>query len=63
MNSGFFRLPGQKSLLQGFERPDVVVMDVTETPIERPQNRQKAYYSGKKRDIPSNVRLSLTATL
>ncbi|WP_148215810.1 IS5 family transposase [Acaryochloris marina] len=49
MNSGLFRLPGQKSLLQGFERPDVVVMDVTETPIERPQTRQKAYYSGKKK--------------
>lgn len=63
MNSGLFRLPGQKSLLQGFERPDVVVMDVTETPIERPQKGQKAYYSGKKRDIPSNARLSLSATL
>ncbi|ABW26189.1 hypothetical protein AM1_1151 [Acaryochloris marina MBIC11017] len=38
-------------------------MDVTETPIERPQKGQKAYYAGKKRDIPSNARLLLTATL
>ena len=63
MNSGLFRLPGKKHLLQGFERPDVVVMDVTETPIERPKKGQKAYYSGKKRGILSNARLSLTGTL
>lgn len=48
MNSGHFRLPGKKSLLRGFERPDVVVIDVTETPIERPSKGQKEYYSGKK---------------
>ena len=49
MGSGHFRLPGKKCLVQGFGRPDVVVIDVTETPIERPSKGQKEYYSGKKR--------------
>jgi DDE superfamily endonuclease/Helix-turn-helix of DDE superfamily endonuclease len=49
MNSGRFRLPGKKRLVQGFEHPDVVVIDVTETAIERPKKRQKQYYSGKKK--------------
>lgn len=44
-----FHLPGKKSLWQGFERPDVVVMDVTETPIERPKRRQRRFYSGKQK--------------
>lgn len=49
MRSGCFRLPGKKRLVQGFGRPAVVVMDVTETPIERPQCRQRRFYSGKKK--------------
>ena len=49
MRSGLFRLPGKKRLVQGFDRPDVVVMDVTETPIERPKRKQKHFYSGKKK--------------
>ena len=35
--------------MRGFGRPDVVVMDVTETPIERPKRKQKWFYSGKKK--------------
>jgi hypothetical protein len=49
MQSGRFRLPGKKQLLQGFGKPDVVVVDVTETPIERPKRRQRQFYSGKKK--------------
>jgi len=49
MHSGRFRLPGKKLLVQGFEHPEVVVIDVTETPIERPKVGQKQYYSGKKK--------------
>lgn len=50
MQSGQFRLPGKKRLLKGFgSRPEVVVMDVTETPIERPKRKQKRFYSGKKK--------------
>lgn len=56
MNSGHFRLPGKKHLLQGQELPDAVVIDVTETPIERPQKDQKDYYSGKKSNTPLNAR-------
>jgi len=49
MGSGKFRLAGKKRLVQGFGRPEVVVIDVTETPIERPQQRQRVFYSGKKK--------------
>lgn len=49
MGSGRFRLPGKKQLVRGFGNPSVVVMDVTETPIERPQRRQRQFYSGKKK--------------
>lgn len=49
MASGLFRLPGKKQLVRGFGRPDIVVMDVTETPIERPKRKQKGFYSGKKK--------------
>lgn len=49
MRSGRFRLPGKKRLVQGFGRPTVIILDVTETPIERPQQRQRQFYSGKKK--------------
>lgn len=49
MNSGRFRLPGKKQLMKGFGTPDVILIDVTETPIERPKKGQKQYYSGKKK--------------
>jgi hypothetical protein len=49
MKSGKFRLPGKKHLFKGFGRPEVVVMDVTETPIERPKRRQRQFYSGKQK--------------
>lgn len=49
MRSRQFRLPGKKQLVRGFGKPKVVVVDVTETPIERPKRRQRQYYSGKKK--------------
>ena len=49
IQSGRFRLPGKKDLLQEGENPDVILLDVTETPIERPKVKQKDYYSGKKK--------------
>ncbi|MGB3766268.1 MAG: IS5 family transposase [Phormidesmis sp.] len=49
MASGLFRLPGKKRLVRGFGQYEMVVMDVTETPIERPKRKQKAFYSGKKK--------------
>jgi len=41
MHCGQFRLVGKKQLVRGFSKPPVVVMDVTETPIERSQRRQR----------------------
>jgi Helix-turn-helix of DDE superfamily endonuclease/DDE superfamily endonuclease len=52
MRSGRFRLPGKKHLLKGFGHPEIVIMDVTETPIERPKHRQRRFYSGKKKQHP-----------
>ena len=44
-----FKLPNRKVLLEGdYEK---VLIDVTEQEIERPVKKQKAYYSGKKKDI------------
>ena len=49
MDSGKFRLPGKKQLYQNAYNWDVVVVDVTESPIERPKKKQRRYYSGKKK--------------
>lgn len=49
MRCGQFRLAGKKQLVRGFGKPQVVVMDVTENPIERPKCRQRQFYSGKKK--------------
>ena len=49
MKTGKFRIPGKKSLLKNSDYPEFVVMDVTETAIERPKKKQKRYYSGKKK--------------
>lgn len=52
MDSGKFRLPGKKQLYQNAYIWDVVVVDVTESPIERPKKtadllqwQEKAAYS------------------
>ncbi len=49
MQSRRFRLPGKRQLVRGFGKPSVVVVDVTETPIERPKRHQRWFYSGKKK--------------
>ena len=49
--SGLVSLPGKKKLTQPNTGIEVIVVDSTETPIERPKNRQKKHYSGKKNDI------------
>lgn len=49
MHSRRFRLPGKRQLVRGFGKPRVVVVDVTETPIERPKHHQRWFYSGKKK--------------
>lgn len=46
-----FHLPGKKKLLEPDFDIEYVIVDVTESPVERPQDGQKEYYSGKKKDI------------
>jgi len=48
LDSGKVRLPGKKQLYQQACSWSVLVVDVSESPIERPKN-QRGYYSGKKR--------------
>ena len=43
LQSGNFRLKGKKALLNQAEIPVVRVVDVTETPIERPKKKQKNF--------------------
>ena len=45
-----FRLPGKKEFWQSSLDEELVVMDVMESKIERPQKRQKQFYSGKQRE-------------
>jgi IS5 family transposase len=45
-----FRLPGKKALWQASSSEELVVMDVMESKIERPKNRQKQFYSGKQKE-------------
>jgi hypothetical protein len=48
LKSGIFNLPGKKVLLDREAELEIVVVDTTEIPIERPKRGQKQYYSGKK---------------
>lgn len=48
---GLFRLAGKKALISPDTEVEVVLVDSTEMPIERPKKGQKKYYSGKKNDI------------
>jgi len=58
IKSRVFSLPGRKALLGNDENYEVVLIDATESSVERPKrnkrvknrkNKQKRYYSGKKR--------------
>ena len=49
IKSGKFSLPGRKTLVKSDSEYEVILIDVTETPIERPQKKQRYFYSGKKK--------------
>lgn len=49
IKSRLFSLLGKKKLLEPTGLKDLVIMDVMESPIEKPQRRQKAFYSGKQK--------------
>ena len=48
MHSGAFRLPGRKALLASDMMFDVVVIDATETPIERPKKNSGGIIPARK---------------
>ena len=49
IRAGIFLLPGKKQLLDPEAVAKLIVIDATETPIERPKKGQKRFYSGKKK--------------
>ena len=51
VKDGTFALPGKKVLKRKSPSIQYLVVDVTESPINRPKKEQKAYYSGKKSGI------------
>jgi len=48
VKDGTFTLPGKKVLKRKSALIEYIVVDVTESPINRPKKNQKDYYSGKK---------------
>jgi len=50
IKSRLFSLPGKKALSNIGSEIEVILVDTTETPIQRPRKGQKRYYSGKKND-------------
>jgi hypothetical protein len=51
MNSGEFRLPGKKQLYQNASTWSIVAVDVTESPIERPQKNNVITTAARKSGI------------
>lgn len=49
VSSRAFTLPGKKKLQESDCQIEIVVVDVTETPIERPKKNIHQFYSGKKK--------------
>lgn len=52
MDSGAFSLPGKKKLLEPNHEIEVVVVDVTESPIERPKKNRNGFTVVKRNGIP-----------
>jgi hypothetical protein len=48
VGDGTFALPGKRVLKRKQSSIEYIVVDVTESPINRPKKNQKEYYSGKK---------------
>ena len=46
-----FKLPDKRVLKETSDTIEYIVIDVTESPIQRPKKGQKEYYSGKKNAI------------
>lgn len=51
IKDGTFSLPGKKALLKSDVSYEVILIDVTESPIERPKRGKNATIPGRKSDI------------
>jgi hypothetical protein len=51
LKSGKFNLPGKKALTVAETEWSAVIVDVGESPIERPKKNRKATIVGRKKDI------------
>ena len=51
IKDGTFSLPGKKELLKSDAAYEVILMDATETPVERPQKNKENITPGKRKDI------------
>jgi transposase-like protein len=51
IKSDKFSLPGRKTLVKSDREYEVVLIDVTETPIERPQKNKDTFIPAKRSDI------------
>jgi len=58
IKSKAFRLPGKKTLQTGGTQFEVIVVDVTESPIERPQKNSGATTVGRRSATPRKPSLS-----
>ena len=54
MKTGKFRIPGKKALLKDSDYPEFVVMDVTETAIERPKKTENILLRPEKMSYSKN---------
>ncbi len=52
IQNGMFSLPGRKALLKSDMEYEVILVDATESPIERPQKSKGGIIPGRKSDIP-----------
>ena len=51
IKSGKFSLPGRKTLVESDSDYEVILIDVTETPIERPKKNKDTFIQVKRSDI------------
>lgn len=56
IGSGKFNLPGKRSLEQSELKYSFILIDVTETPVERPQKNSGSATAARKSAIPSSPR-------
>ena len=52
IKDGTFSLPGKKELLKSDTDYEVVLIDATETPVERPQKNKESITKERKKDTP-----------